>query len=374
MDWASEIDLIKEMTNNQFENYRKIRFGSVGEVVKVLLLVGCALMFCYYTQAQSIEKIDNLTIQDYCKTLCEDAMSSKKCRSTVIYVADIINKKPIAYMALSKTEDGRITNMPISEIDIPGTAAGKSLHLLAILTSGYNPKELYVDTDNGIYNCNDDLIEDEPYAAKGGLGRLSCYDAYLKNSRVGMMMSLDHCYGGNIAKYRNAIRHTKIRLIGDSDYPDEDENDPFGVYDAIDILGIRTHLGFMEYVDFIYNLLLPIDIDSELEYHYATLRQAMADHVRLGVGHLAYDSHFELAGMTDVSYPDVNLNRTATFGGFYPVDSPKYIIAVVINKHGNSGISDVCVLARTIAEKISLKESTEVVSEIKRYHPAEKGR
>ena len=91
MDWASEIDLIKEMTNNQFENYRKIRFGSVGEVVKVLLLVGCALMFCYYTQAQSIEKIDNLTIQDYCKTLCEDAMSPKKCRSTVIYVADIIN-------------------------------------------------------------------------------------------------------------------------------------------------------------------------------------------------------------------------------------------------------------------------------------------
>lgn len=375
MDWTSEIELIKDMSDNQFKEYRKIRFESVSEAIKAMVLICGILLFGYCcAQAQSIDTMNTQTIQDYCKVLCEDALTSNVCRSSVvIYVADINNHKPVASMAYSKTEDGRIISIPISNYEICGTAVSKTLHYLGLLVSGHNPQQIIVETGDGVYNHDDVIIEDEPYAAHSGLGSISCHQAYLMNSRVGMMMALDSCFGFDIARYRNAMKKTKVRLIrSDIETLEEDEDCPFGVYDPIDIMGFRTHLSFLEYIDFIYNLLLPLDSDLELSMHYAAIRKAMADHVRFGVGHHAYDWRYEIAAMTDVSYPDENMRRTATLGGFYPAESPQYLVAIAVNKRGNYGLADVCGLARKIVTYLPVKESVVIESEPTRYHPAER--
>lgn len=326
-------------------------------------------------QIQSTDTMNTETIQGYCEALCVEALTSNSCRSSVvIYVADINNHKPVASIAFSKTEDGRITSMPISNYEISGTAVSKPIDYLCLLVSGHNPHNVFVEIGDGVYTHDDVYFEDDPYDERPG-NSISCHSAYLLNSRVGMMMALDTCLGCNISRYRNAMRKTKIRLIrSDYDVPEEDENNPFGVYDPIDIVGYRTHLSFMEYIDFLNNLLLPLDSDPELSIHYAALRKAMADHVRFGAGHLAYDWRYEIAAMTDVSFPDGTMRRTATLGGYYPAESPQYLLAIAINKRGNYGLADVCELARKVVTHLPIKESAETVSKPTRYHPAERGR
>lgn len=333
------------------------------------------LVTSWPVQLQSIDTMNTETIQDYCEDLCEDALTSNACRSSVvIYVADINNHKPVASMAYSKSKDGRIKSMPIWNYELSGTAVAKSLDYLCLLVSGHNPHNVFVEISDGVYSHDDVYFEDDPYDERPG-NSISCHSAYMLNSRVGMMMALDTCFGRNVAKYRNAIRRTKIRLIqSDYEVPEEDEDNPFGVYDPIEIMGMRTHLSMYEYVDFLYNLLLPLDSDSELSIHYAALRKAMADHVRFGAGHLAYDWRYEIAAMTDVSFPDGTMRRTATLGGYYPAESPQYLLAIAVNKRGNYGLADVCELARKVVTQLPIKELAETVSIPKRYHPAERGR
>ena len=47
MDWADEIEEMKNMSDEDLNKYRKIRFGGLsGSIVKLMLIIGAILLVC----------------------------------------------------------------------------------------------------------------------------------------------------------------------------------------------------------------------------------------------------------------------------------------------------------------------------------------
>lgn len=207
--------------------------------------------------------------------------------------------------------------------------------------------QFIVDVSGGIYkdSLSGEIITDHNYKF-GGYGRLLLKTA-LDRSDIGMIKAAEVAFLRDMGLYGAALRKTGV-FFSDEVYEIDDASDSDQLWSPRDILGYTTYMSLIEQTAWVNavanggNLVVRENKNDSLtpicqinnKAGLDSLKSAMLDIVKEGLGLKMKSFHTDVAGIANVSQADVEGNRDCLAIAFFPYNNPQYIVGVNVNKHG----------------------------------------
>lgn len=319
---------------------------------------------------------------------------------------DDVNQAGVVIMEVSS--GNVIANVCIGQFrgkvkDIPdgnneAVPAGISRAVLYLSMMGHLSPDYLVETGDGLYkdSITGCVIEDFSHK-RGGFGTLTLKRA-LDLSDVGIYKAVETAFNRNMGQYGAALRKTGIFFENYDDGSDAyEETGSWSFWSPCDIIGYRSRFSLLQqttWVNMVANqgkLLMRFnENDSNIpicevknKAGLDSLASAMFETVEYGTGLKMKSSYIRVAGIVNVSPPDVINCRGCFAAALFPYEEPHYTIGVFVNKHDKPA-------GRNIASKIAgniieymikqylylhhVDEAFLIEKNPHRFHPAEKGR
>jgi hypothetical protein len=244
-----------------------------------------------------------------------------------------------------------------------------------------------VDTGNGVYkdSISGGIVLDSNWRLGGYLMDLKRAQ---DRSDVGMIKVSEECFNRSMAKLGREMRRTGV-FMGGSIYENEDAS-----WDNQHVIGYTTRMSLLQqtaWVNALYtgkiqirfaetDSMEPIDVISNT-IGSDSLRSAMEMAVSEGLCRRMNSPLVRVAGMSNVSPPDVMNNYGCFAACILPADNPAYSIGVYVNKHNRpAGRALPSQIARSLIDLIARnclhkKVETNTTSDFPKRrgrHPAEK--
>lgn len=254
---------------------------------------------------------------------------------------------------------GKVKDIPDGNSEV--VPAGISRAVLFLSMMGRLSPDFLVETGDGLYkdSITGCVIEDLSHK-RGGFGTLTLKKA-LDLSDVGIYKAIETAFKRNMGQYGAAVRKTGIFFDNCDDEADNyQEIDSWGYWSPCDIIGYRSLFSLYQqtaWVNMVANqgkiLMRFNENDSTTpicevknKAGLDSLASAMFETVEHGTGHKMKSSYTSVAGIVNVSPPDVINCRGCFAAAFLPYDKPRYTIGVFVNKHDKP-------VSRNIASKIA---------------------
>ena len=214
----------------------------------------------------------------------------------------------------------------------------KTGNVLANVSVGYDNMDV-VDIPDG---------NSKPLHA--GIGRAVLYlllKTALDRSDIGMIKAAEVAFLRDMGLYGAALRKTGV-FFSDEVYEIDDASDSDQLWSPRDILGYTTYMSLIEQTAWVNavanggNLVVRENKNDSLtpicqinnKAGLDSLKSAMLDIVKEGLGLKMKSFHTDVAGIANVSQADVEGNRDCLAIAFFPYNNPQYIVGVNVNKHG----------------------------------------
>ena len=254
---------------------------------------------------------------------------------------------------------GKVKDIPDGNSEaVPPGISRAVLYLSMIDILGPN---FVVETGNGLYidSISGCSITDISYK-HGGFGALTLKKAF-DLSDVGIYKAVETAFKRNIGQYGAAMRKTGIFFENYDDETDTyQDTDSWGYWSPCDIIGYRSPFSLYQqtaWVNMVANqgkLLMRFNENDSTapicevknKAGLDSLASAMFDTVEYGTGLKMKSSYIRVAGIVNVSPPDVINCRGCFAAAFFPYEKPRYTIGVFVNKHDKPA-------GRIIASKIA---------------------
>ena len=254
---------------------------------------------------------------------------------------------------------GKVKDIPDGNSEaVPPGISRAVLYLSMIDILGPN---FVVETGNGLYidSISGCSITDISYK-HGGFGTLTLKKAF-DLSDVGIYKAVETAFKRNIGQYGAAMRKTGIFFENYDDETDTyQDTDSWGYWSPCDIIGYRSPFSLYQqtaWVNMVANqgkLLMRFNENDSTtpicevknKAGLDSLASAMFEAVEYGTGIKMKSSYIRIAGIVNVSPPDVINCRGCFAAAFFPYDNPRYTIGVFVNKHDRPA-------GRNIASKIA---------------------
>jgi len=384
MDWSEEIEFIKNMSEEDFETYRKIRFGSLSDsFVKAMILVGIFLFIgycCSKAQSFASPEYERIARQAVLDALQEYDYLEGVERVGVVIMAECGNV--VCNVAL-KSQEGEMLDIADGNYnyDIP-TPLARSVMFLAIVPQ--IPSSQVIDAGNGYYVDKEGAVILDENWTRGGYHCLDILHAQDRSS-VAMIKAAEQCFNRNMSLLCQAINRTGI-MFGARAYADEDS-----YWNGQEIMGSKTHMTLLEIVAYVHAIAKPDGkIVLRLNEHdtcepidsisnktgLEELRKAMRLAVTEGLCLNLKSNYTNVAGLTHRTItPDAGMNYNLFAAAYWPFENPRFTIAVNVTKKGHptGGRAFPSRIAQLIIDRITHQEILSMEEKGKEYiHPAER--
>lgn len=254
---------------------------------------------------------------------------------------------------------GKVKDIPDGNSEVVPSGISRAVLFLSMM--GQLSPDFLIETGDGLYkdSITGCVIEDLSHK-RGGFGTLTLKKA-LDLSDVGIYKSAETAFKRNMGQYGAAVRNTGIIF---DNYDDEADNyqeiDSWGYWSPCDIIGYRSPFSLYQqtaWVNMVANqgkiLMRFNENDSNIplcevknKAGLDSLASAMFEAVEYGTGLKMKSSYIRVAGIVNVSPPDVINCRGCFAAAFFPYDNPRYTLGVFVNKHDRPA-------GRNIASKIA---------------------
>lgn len=299
-----------------------------------------SLLFLQMTGIQAQSLIDN-ELERATKQVVYD-MIDENIAPDINYLGVVIMDKTGAVKANVSLKYDSIAKFG----DFPGgngryyySGLGRSL-LYMCLVPKYRSPFYVVNTGNGIYkdSISGGVVLDSNWK-RGGYLEIDLKRAQ-DRSDVGMVKAAEACFNRSMARLGREMQRTGM-FLGASVCEDED-----AFWDNQQVIGYTTRMSLLQqtaWVNALYtgkiqmrfdetDSMEPIDVISN-KLGSDSLRSAMEEAVIEGLCRRMNSDLVRVAGMSNVSPPDV-LNNYGCFAAcILPADNPAYSIGVYVNKH-----------------------------------------
>ena len=282
---------------------------------------------------------------------------------------DDINQAGVVIMEVNS--GNVIANVSIGQLrgkvkDIPdgnreAVPAGISRAVLYLSMMGHLNPDYLVETGDGLYkdSITGCVIEDLSHK-RGGFGTLTLKRA-VDISDVGIYKAVETAFKRNMGLYGAAMRRTGIFFENyDNEADNYQESDSWGYWSPCDIIGYRSPFSLYQQTAWVNmvanqgNLLMRFNEDDSTtpicevknKAGLDSLASAMFETVEYGTGLKMRSLSIRVAGIVNVSPPDVINCRGCFAAAFFPYDNPRYTLGVYVNKHDRPA-------GRNIASKIA---------------------
>ena len=183
----------------------------------------------------------------------------------------------------------------------------------------------------------------------------------LWNTPTGIYKAIETAFKRNTGQYGAAVRKTGAFFENfDAGSDIFEETDSWGFWSPCDIIGYRSPFSLYQqtaWVNMVANqgkLLMRFNENDSTtpicevknKAGLDSLASAMFETVEHGTGLKMKSSHTSVAGIVNVSPPDVINCRGCFAAAFFPYEKPRYTIGVFVNKHDKPA-------GRNIASKIA---------------------
>lgn len=320
-------------------------------VIISLLLIGMG------TEAQSLadkelERIVCGKLAEEISTLPEEAL-----RYAGVAVMEVATGNVVADVSLFY-KDGDFIRNPHGNTQYVPSGLGRSVLYLAMMpdTDPY----MVQDVGDGLYiDSSGCAIEDHNHK-RGGYMLIDLKRAYARNSDVGLLKAAESVWAKDMTKYSDAIKDTGISMGGRT-------LTGYGTsWQSHDILGHSALMSLLQQVCWcnavaggkffirkdLQDDVLPFDSISNKE-GLDSLRSAMRECVRDGLGRRMNSEFVSVAAMTNVSQKDADGYHGQFAAAFFPYEKPKYTIGVYIWRNRGKGYANPSDVARHIIDWIA---------------------
>ena len=306
------------------------------------------------------------------QTLIDPSLQQYTRRALVEGIKDFGDDINQAGVVIMEVNSGNvIANVSIGQLrgkvkDIPdgnseSVPAGISRAVLYLSMMGHLSPDYLVETGDRLYkdSITGCVIEDLSHK-RGGFGTLTLKRA-LDLSDVGIYKAVETAFKKNMGKYGAAVRKTGVFFENNDNGSDAyEESDSWSFWSPCDIIGYRSPFSLYQqtaWVNMVANhgkiLMRFNENDSNIPICEVknnagldSLASAMFDTVEYGTGLKMKSSYIRVAGIVNVSPPDVINCRGCFAAAFFPYEKPRYTIGVFVNKHDKPA-------GRIIASKIA---------------------
>lgn len=312
-----------------------------------------------------------------------------------IVIMEVTSGNVIADVCIGQFR-GKVKDIPDGNNE--AVPAGISRAVLYLSMMGHLSPDYLVETGDGVYkdSITGCVIEDLSHK-RGGVGTLTLKRA-LDLSDVGIYKATETAFKRNMGQYGAAVRKTGVFFENCDDESDlYEEMDSWGFWSPCDIIGYRSPFSLYQqtaFVNMVANqgkLMMRFnENDSKIPIYEVknkvgldSLASAMFETVEYGTGLKMKSPYIRVAGLVNVSPPDVINCRGCFAAAFFPYQAPRYTIGVFVNKHDKPA-------GRNIASKIAgsiieymikqylhlrhIDEAFLIEKNSHKFHPAEKGR
>ncbi len=311
-----------------------------------------------------------------------------------VVIMEVTSGNVIANVCIGQFR-GKVKEIPNGNNE--AVPSGISRPVLYLSMMGTLRPDFVVETGTGIYNdsITGCVIEDLSHK-RGGFGTLTLKRA-LDLSDVGIYKAVEAAFNRNMGEYGHAVKRTGIFFENHDDGSDAcEETDSWSFWSPCDII-YRSPFSLYQqtaWVNMVANkgkLLMRFNENDSTtpicevknKAGLDSLASAMFETVEYGTGIKMKSKYIRVAGIVNVSPPDVINCRGCFAAAFFPYERPRYTIGVFVNKHDRPA-------GRIIASKIAgniieymikqylhlrhIDEAFLIEKNSHKFHPAEKGR
>lgn len=319
-----------------------------------------SLVFILLGLGVKAQKLIDPNLQQYARLALIDGIKDfgDDVNQAGVVIMEVNSGDVIADISIGQFR-GKVKDIPDGNSEaIP---AGISRAVLYLSMMGHLCPDYIVETDDGLYidSITGCVIEDISHK-RGGFGTLTLKRA-LDLSDVGIYKAVETAFKRDMGKYGAAVRRTGVFF---EDFDDEsdlyDETDSRSFWSPCDIIGYRSPFSLYQqtaWVNMVANqgkLLMRFNENDSTapicevknKAGLDSLASAMFDTVEYGTGLKMKSSYIRVAGIVNVSPPDVINCRGCFAAAFFPYEKPRYTIGVFVNKHDKPA-------GRIIASKIA---------------------
>ena len=306
------------------------------------------------------------------QTLIEPNLQQYARKALIDGIKDFGNDVNQAGIVIMEVNTGNvIANVSIGQFrgevkDIPdgnkeAVPAGINRAVLYFSMMEHLCPDFLVETGDGLYkdSITGCVIEDLSHK-RGGFGTLTLKRAF-DLSDVGIYKAVETAFKRDMRQYGAAVRGTGIFFeTYDEETDDYHEIGSWGYWSPCDIIGYRSQFSLYQqtaWVNMVANqgkLLMRFNendpnvpiCEVKNKAGLDSLASAMFETVEYGTGLKMKSSYIRIAGIVNVSPPDVINCRGCFAASFFPYEKPRYTIGVFVNKHDRPA-------GRNIASKIA---------------------
>jgi len=310
----------------------------------------------------------DVTIQDIAHHALLEQLITYQAEHGTVMVMETATGDIKAVSNLGRTKSGKYIesfNYAIGESHEPGSTF-KIMGLLAALEDKVIDTSDVVDTENGIISFYGRKVRD---SNRKGYGKISIAEATVVSSNTAFARMITDSYGDNPSKFTdrlhamNVDQKTGILLEGEGTpkIPNPSKKGwnglslpwmafGYGVsltplqtltfYNAIGNNGIMVKPRFVEEIrewDQVVHRVAPEIINPQIASpeNIKKVQKILENTVTYGTGKSLYNPDFSLAGKTGTCQTDYwtdSLSYISSFVGYFPAQSPKFSVIVVIHK------------------------------------------
>lgn len=312
-----------------------------------------------------------------------------------VVIMEVNTGNVIANVSLGQFR-GKVKDIPDGNSETVPSGISRAVLYLSMM--GQLSPDYLVETGDGLYkdSITGCVIEDFSHK-RGGFGTLTLKRA-LDLSDVGIYKAVETVFNRNMGQYGAAMRKTGVFFeYYDDEADDYQDMNSWNYCSPYDIIGYRSPFSLFQqtaWVNMVANqgkLLMRFNENDSTapicevknKAGVDSLASAMFETVEYGTGIKMKSKCIHVAGIVNVSPPDVINCRGCFAAAFFPYEKPHYTIGVFVNKHDKPA-------GRNIASKIAgniieymikqylylhhVDEAFLVEKYPNGYHPAEKGR
>lgn len=382
MNYNEEIEWLKNMSREEYEVYKKARYGSISEFIKFIILLGVFMFLCYIVNAQSFIRPEYETLaRNAVETTINEYNYGGNIKDVGVIMIHVPSGQVVCNLSLM-SNDGVLVDNPNGNLyNSYHTPLARSVLFLACVPQ--IPSSTIIDCGDGYFEDEDAVIIDESWPQGG----YQCIDLLraVDESSVAMMKATIACFNRNMALYSQALNNTGI-LFGARGCATE-----FAYWDSQSVIGNRSSFSLVQIAAWFNavarkdcRIVLRLDerdsseaIDSIMNpIGVQELRKAYCLSVAEGLSIKMCSELTSVAGFTDSTpVPDSDNNYHLFAAAYWPSDCPQYSLAVHATKrHKPAGRAFPSRICRIIIDTITQQELFKLNNIDNTYHPAEKGR
>lgn len=381
MFWHDELEFVKNLSQDDFEVYKRARYGSTSEFIKFIILLGVFMFLCYIVNAQSFIRPEYETLaRNAVETTINEYDYESNIKDVGVIMIHVPSGQVVCNLSLMSNDGVLVDNPNGNFYNSYPTPLARSVLFLACVPQ--IPSSTIIDSGDGYFEDEDAVIVDESWPRGGFRGDLI---RGVDRSDIVMMKATIACFNRNMALYSQALNNTGI-LFGARSYATE-----FAYWDSQSVIGNRSSFSLVQIAAWFNaiarkdcRIVLRLDekdsseaIDSIMNpIGVQELRKAYCLSVAEGLSIKMRSELTSVAGFTDSApVPDSDNNYHLFAAAYWPSDCPQYSLAVHATKrHKPAGRAFPSRICRIIIDTITQQELLKLNNIDNTYHPAEKGR